>query len=112
MVLECKFCGWILENQTLTLADGTAYALKHLINCQTKGVVYIMFCRGSDFYTGKNKHCFWLRIKDHIYYIKNCILSTPFGKHVGMYHNYNTDVIRFDALDRVFEVLRGGGNTL
>lgn len=47
-------------------------------------------------------------MKDHVYYIGSSLLYTPIDHHVNFEHVGNNAVIKFAALKRIVEDLRGG----
>lgn len=101
----CNYCSWFFENHTMYLPNGKLHSIPHQVNCQTIGVVYIMFCECGSFYVGKTKQCFWRRIKDHIYYIGSNLPYISIGRHVNFQHSGN---IKFVALECIVEDPRGG----
>lgn len=46
---SCDFYHWIFENHTMYLPNGKLHSLPHYFNCQTVGVIYIMFCECGSF---------------------------------------------------------------
>lgn len=105
---KCDFCSWIYVNQSMYLPNGKMHTIHHFVDCQTIGIVYIMFCICGAFYIGKTKRQFWRRIKDHIYYGHSNKLNTPIGRHIALAHKWDTSVVKFAALERIIPDERGG----
>lgn len=92
------------------MARSTPYdiVLLYCTVCQTKEVIYIIFCRCEAFYIGKTIRPFWKRVKDHVYYANSGLLNTTMGHHVVLKHQYDPLVLKFSALNRIHEDPRGG----
>lgn len=74
---HCNMCEWLIEERTLKLLNGDIYHLKFSANCETKGVIYILFCVCRVFYIGKTKRQLKLRLSEHAYDIKVGRLNLP-----------------------------------
>lgn len=62
----CDFCHLLIEGTIIPLPNGHTHSLWHHVSCQTRGVIYIIFCQNGAFYVGKTIRPFWRRIKDHV----------------------------------------------
>lgn len=103
----CEFCEWILKGPSFVLPNGRIHMIGHHVDCQTTGVIYIMFCRCGSFYVGKTIRNFWRWIYDHIYYIRKNLLYTPIGRHVTLKHNHDISMVKFTVLEKVLGDPRG-----
>lgn len=104
----CDYCNWILEGASFTLSNGDIFKMKFHADCQTKGMLYIVFCRCGPFYIGKTLRNFLKRIYDHIYCIRKNLLYTPIARHVALKHKNDTAMVRFTVLERIMKDPRGG----
>lgn len=97
----------------MTLPNNEIFKARHFVNCQSVGVVYLMYCTCNRFYIGKTKRKFSIRIMEHVKSISNCKDKNihelpPVARHVVMHHGKNLKGIKFFALDHVHTDIRGG----
>lgn len=85
---HCKTCEWLKKWNDLRLPYEQRHHLKNAVNCDTRGVVYILTRICGSFYIGKTK-----RLLDHQYDIKVDRLNRPICRHVGLKHKYDPQVI-------------------
>lgn len=54
---------------------------KHLSNCETKGIVYLLTGGCNTFYVGKTARMFWQLVKEHVDDISDEIPESPIARH-------------------------------
>lgn len=95
----CKFCSYIQEGHQVELPNGQLKKIPYRVTCQTPGIVYMMNYQCGSFYIGKTKHPFFHRNQDHVSGVKK--LKTPISRHLGIYHNFDLNMITFCALEHI-----------
>lgn len=104
---DCPRCPWVREGRRFILPNGEPLVPRTFANCGTKGVIYLMTCSCKAFYVGKTIREFRQRIGDHLYYSENGKLTT-IGRHIGLYHKFDSLVVQFLVLEVVQPNPRGG----
>lgn len=100
-----SFCSFIDTNTWKLLRNGQVHQTKHFVNWK-KVVVYLRTCTCHSFYIGKNKHFFWMRIREYVNYIKNREIPAPVARHEAKHHRYDPQVVKFYALTHVHSDIR------
>lgn len=99
--MECfavdRACPFITKTASFESAvTNQQFTIRDLIDCKSKGVVYMAKCPCPKNYIGKMKHEFRRRIPDHM------------ATHVWEYHNGDPKSIMFCAIELVRTSPRGG----
>lgn len=81
-----EYCNWTLEGPSFVLPNGCTHKIGHYVDCQTQGIIYIVFCGCRAFYVGNTSRNFWIKIYDYIYYIGKNLLYTPIGSYMWSYN--------------------------
>ena len=77
----CKF-GYIQECTLFTTANGTVWAIKSHINCNSVNVIYYLKCNScKTSYTGKTNNL-WLRMNNHKSSSMNGTETNIFDSHI------------------------------
>lgn len=105
---QCDVCEFVDHKSQFKLPNGTWHSIKFRVTCQTPSVIYLAQCLCGGFCIGKTKRQFFKQIREHIKPIRKKKMDTAISRHVGLYYNYNPNVIRFLALEHVPLDSRGG----
>lgn len=57
---------WKVTSLTFRMVNVTTHHVKHEINCETAGIIYLRTCKCGAFYVGKTRGQLKKRIYDHI----------------------------------------------
>ncbi|XP_068115282.1 zinc finger protein 27-like [Hyperolius riggenbachi] len=104
----CVYCQYLQVGRSVVLPNGRQWNLRHFVNCNTVGVIYLLYCRCGCFYIGKTSRAFKERIKNHVGEIANCNFKSPISRHVHLEHRGDSSFIKFVGLDRIHAHPRGG----
>lgn len=106
---HCDICQFIDQKSKFKLPNGKWHSIKFRVTFQTPGDIYMAQCVCTVTSTlGTPIDCFFKRIRDHIKPIGKKKMDTAISRHVGIYHDFNPNVIKFLALEHVPLSSRGG----
>ncbi|OCT88162.1 hypothetical protein XELAEV_18016787mg, partial [Xenopus laevis] len=101
---DCVACPFVSKRTTfLGRLDIKEYTIKHLINCKTTGIIYVMECICGKRYVGKTKR----QIMEHVGDVRNK-RNTSIANHINGHHNGDCGIMKFIAVDHVKSTTRIG----
>ena len=63
---DCATCPFMIEGELLQMENGEIFHIRDSLTCQTKNVIYVMFCNGCDAtYIGETGQHFNKRLSSH-----------------------------------------------
>ncbi|XP_078506116.1 uncharacterized protein LOC144763946 [Lissotriton helveticus] len=109
---DCNMCA-LGKNRTKEFCYNTnkTYTIDHLINCNTKYVVYILGCDCNKIYVGSTKRALKTRIQEHVRARRNGDMRHPLTFHMQEHHK-DTDNLWFLGIDHQPTHPRGGNREL
>lgn len=87
----CESCAYSTNLDTrlsVQLPDGTTWTSHHYVDCNTRGIVYLLICPCGAFYVGITRREFQRLMYDHVYAANIGYYKPPIGKHMALVHNY------------------------
>lgn len=103
-----SYCQHQDTRSVLILPDGTVWRRHPYIDCNSKGIVYLLNCPCGAFYVGITRREFHRRIYDHVYEADISYYKSPIGKHIAFVHNNATQHLTFVPLTYIPLNPRGG----
>ncbi|OCT63367.1 hypothetical protein XELAEV_18044463mg [Xenopus laevis] len=104
----CKACPWIKKTTKIECrSDIKEYLIKDLINCKTRGVIYIMSCERGKNYIGKTKREFRRRVLEHLGDVLHK-RNTSVANHINESHEGDTSVMKFTGMEHIQSTTRIG----
>lgn len=104
---QCARCPWIQEGTKFILPNRELFTPAFHANCSTKGVIYLIVCACNAFYVGKTIRELRQRIGDHLYCSTNGKFTTV-GRHIGLHHRFNPEVVKLVVLETIPKDVHGG----
>lgn len=91
-----------LVNESFNIGS-TSFEPRHFVNCETRGLVYLLTGGYNAFYVGKTRCMLWQRVKAHAADINDKIPISPVAKHFADCLSFNIDTLRFRVLERIHQ---------
>lgn len=63
---DCDYCHFVLTLKDLLVMGSVTIRPRHFVNCETKGIIYLLTGGCDTFYVGKTKRMLWQWIKEHV----------------------------------------------
>lgn len=98
---SCNYCQNLDTLTSLTLPDGSTWMSRHHVDCNSKGVVYLLNCTCGDFYVGITRHELHRCIYDHVYAASICYYKSPVGRHMAFVQNCKPEPLTYVHLTLV-----------
>lgn len=105
---SCAYCDNLDTRSMIQLPDGMTWTSRHHVDCNKRGIVYLLNCPCGAFYLGITPREFHRQMCDHVYAANIGYHKPAIGKHVASVHNYAHTHITFIPLMDIPPNPRGG----
>lgn len=106
--LDFRTCFWLQEGKRFCLPNVRTHILKHRVDCETAGVIYLINYTWVAFYVGKTRRQLRHTLQDHLYDIQEGRIYKLVPRHLGLFHKYDPNAVSCRVLEHVPEPLRSG----
>lgn len=91
----CEACQFLDVRNRVTLPNGQLWVQQRAVSCHSPRVIYLLLCPCGDFYVGKTRRPFSVRILEHVTAATSGYFKTTIGRHFAFKHIYTFSGVKF-----------------